>query len=62
MLQYAGGAARPSLRLVVLHDDGDREFDYTAGAEQSLELAAARGWTVVSMKADWSRVFADGPG
>jgi hypothetical protein len=26
MLQYAGGAGRPALRLLVLHDDGDREF------------------------------------
>jgi len=59
MLRYAGGAARPGLRLLVRHDDAEREFDYTAGAEASLELAAAQGWTVVSMKDDWSTVFAD---
>ena len=34
--------ARPALRLLVLHDDAEREFDYTAGAEQALERAAAR--------------------
>ena len=28
-----------SLRLLVLHDDADREFDYTAGAEKALEQA-----------------------
>ncbi len=56
MLQFAGGT-RPALRLLVLHDDKDREFDYVAGAEKSLELAKAGGWTVVSMKHDWSRVF-----
>jgi phosphoserine phosphatase len=61
MLQYAGGGGRPGLRLLVLHDDPDREFGYTAGAEKSLEIAAAQGWTVVSMKDDWSKVFADAP-
>jgi hypothetical protein len=61
MLQYAAGKDRPGLRLLVLHDDPDREFDYTAGAEKSLEPAAARGWTVVSVKNDWATVFADAP-
>jgi hypothetical protein len=60
MLHYAGGKDRPSLRLLVLHDDAKREFDYTAGAEKSLETAAERGWTVVSIKNDWKTVFADG--
>ena len=59
MLRYAGGKARPALRLLVLHDDADREFDYTAGAETSLEQAAKERWTVVSVKNDWVRVFAD---
>jgi len=61
MLQYAGGAGRPSLRLLVLHDDPEREFDYTAGAEKSLEIAKTQGWALVSMKDDWARVFADAP-
>jgi len=60
-LQYAGGKGRPALRLLVLHDDNEREFDYTAGAETSLEQAAAKSWTVVSVKNDWSTVFADTP-
>ena len=58
MLRYTGGTGRPGLRLLVLHDDPEREFDYTAGAEKSLEQAAADGWTVVSIKNDWSAVFA----
>jgi hypothetical protein len=41
----------------VLHDDPAREFDYVAGAEQALKEAAARGWTVVSIKRDWATVF-----
>jgi hypothetical protein len=45
------------LRLLVLHDDAEREFDYTAGAEQALERAKAEGWTVVSVKNDWATVF-----
>jgi phosphoserine phosphatase len=59
MLHYAGGPEGRGLRLLVLHDDPDREFDYTAGAEQSLERASADGWTVVSIKRDWATVFAD---
>ena len=46
------------LRLLVLHDDAEREFGYTAGAEESLERAQADGWTVVSIKNDWATVFA----
>jgi phosphoglycolate phosphatase-like HAD superfamily hydrolase len=57
MLEFAGGTDRPSLRLLVLHDDGEREFAYTTGAEQALERAAAEGWTVVSMRDDWATVF-----
>jgi phosphoserine phosphatase len=52
MLQYCQG-----LRLLVLHDDADREFDYTAGAERALEHANDYGWTVVSMRNDWTTVF-----
>ena len=43
MLQFAGGPSRAGLRLLVLHDDADREFDYTAGAEDALEQAASAG-------------------
>jgi hypothetical protein len=58
MLQYAGGPGRRALRLLVLHDDQAREFDYVGGAEKSLDLAERQGWTVVSMKNDWSTMFA----
>ncbi|MGA9877035.1 MAG: HAD family hydrolase [Solirubrobacteraceae bacterium] len=58
MLRYAGGPTRPALRLLVLHDDPEREFDYTSGAERSLELAADQDWTVISMKKDWATIFA----
>ena len=49
--------AKPTLRLLILHDDDEREFDYTSGAEQALEQAGKDGWTVVSVKNDWATVF-----
>ena len=60
MLRYAGGKDRPALRLLVLHDDDEREFAYTAGAEASLQTAADQGWTVVSIQNDWATVFGAG--
>ncbi len=57
MLQFANQPPRPALRLLVLHDDAEREFAYVAGAEKSLELARQFGWTIVSMKRDWESVF-----
>ena len=54
MLEFTRHADKPSLALLVLHDDAEREFDYTAGAEQALERAGADGWTVVSVKDDWA--------
>jgi len=54
MLEFTSG-----MRLLVLHDDADREFDYTAGAEKALERAAKDDWTVVSMRNDWATVFSD---
>jgi phosphoserine phosphatase len=59
MLMYAGTATTPSLRLLVLHDDAEREFDYTAGAERALDHARLHGWTIVSIKNDWTTVFSD---
>jgi len=57
MLQFTKHDDKPTLRLLVLHDDDKREFDYTAGAEQALEQAGQDGWTVVSVKNDWATVF-----
>jgi hypothetical protein len=59
MLHYSGKPGAVALRLVVLHDDAEREFDYTAGAERLLDHADQFGWTVVSMKNDWTTVFGD---
>jgi len=58
MLAYAGSTSLPALRILLLHDDSEREFDYGAGAEQALDVAKQENWTVVSIKNDWSQVFA----
>lgn len=57
MLEYTAGGPGQSLSMLVRHDDADREFDYTAGAEKVLGLADDRGWTVASMRDDWTTVF-----
>ena len=58
MLDFARHADKPFLRLLVLHDDDEREMAYTAGAEGALERAASEAWTVVSMRDDWTTVWA----
>jgi hypothetical protein len=57
MLEFAHVDETPSMGLLVLHDDAEREFDYTSGAEQALDRARGEGWTVVSIKDDWVNVF-----
>ena len=62
---FAGGNADVDIEMLeaatfsvlVNHDDGEREFAYTSGAEASLAKAKELGWTVVSMKNDWITVF-----
>ncbi len=56
-------AAGPCRRLMVLvdHTDAEREFDYRVSPMSRLEVALTeaqkRGWTVVSTKDDWRRIF-----
>lgn len=64
MLEYTTiGNPRPSFGLLVHHTDAEREYAYDAHPKSSGKLVAAlaeapkRGWTVVSMKADWKKVF-----
>lgn len=64
MLEYATTGTHPSLALVLDHDDAEREYAYAGasvtdpGAEAIADTAARFGWTVVSMRDDWARVFA----
>jgi hypothetical protein len=57
MLNFAGGSSLPALRLLVVHDDSEREFEYKAGAEKVLEAVQANSWTSISMQGDWRKVF-----
>jgi hypothetical protein len=62
MLQYTGTGSGARFCLYVHHDDADREYDYDrqdhlAKLDLGLDEAAAKGWTVVSMKNDWKTVF-----
>ena len=50
------------MQRVVHHTDADREWAYdrqshVGGLDKGLDEAAARGWTVVDMKADWKVIF-----
>ena len=63
MLEWtqAGGGAR--LMMLVHHDDRQREYAYDADSkigtfsDELKTKAKANGWTVISMKNDWKRVF-----
>ena len=68
MLEYTTINDGARLGMLVLHDDATREYAYgparglpathfgTFGAALETE-AGRRGWTVISMKRDWRRVF-----
>jgi phosphoglycolate phosphatase-like HAD superfamily hydrolase len=69
MLEYTGAGDGARLMMLVLHDDAQREYAY--GPAQGLpdtkvgaftqalyDEAKKDGWTVISMKSDWKRVFA----
>ena len=57
MLDFTRHEDKPSLRLLVLHDDAEREFAYTSGAEKALSEANTRSFTIVSIKNDFKTVF-----
>ena len=57
MLDFTRHEDKPSLRLLVLHDDAEREFAYTSGAEKALAEANTRSLTIVSIKNDFKTVF-----
>lgn len=57
MMAFAGDAFLPALRLLVVHDDAEREFDYVTGAENAISAVQSHGWTAISIKRDWQQVF-----
>jgi hypothetical protein len=57
MMEYSRGRQGPSLQLLVNHDDASREFAYEENNGASLAAARQFGFTVVSIKDDWTTVF-----
>ena len=69
MLEYTGAGDGARLMMLVLHDDAKREYAYGPAAglpdtkvgafSQALyDEAKKKGWTVISMKNDWRKIFA----
>jgi phosphoglycolate phosphatase-like HAD superfamily hydrolase len=69
MLEYTSAGDGARLGMLVLHDDAKREYAYGPAGDlpdtrvgtftQALfDEARKKGWTVISMKNDWKRVFA----
>jgi phosphoglycolate phosphatase-like HAD superfamily hydrolase len=69
MLEYTKAGSGARLAMLVLHDDAKREYAY--GPAQGLpdtkigrfpqslyDEAKKQGWSVISMKNDWKRIFA----
>ena len=59
MMERAAAGGKPFLNLVVKHDDADREYQSSANAELIQRTAKERGWTTISMAADFRIVFSD---
>ena len=62
MLQWTTAGAGPRFALLVHHTDAEREWAYDRASsigrlDTALDEARVKGWTVVSMKDDWRRVF-----
>lgn len=62
MLQWTAAGAGPRFCLYVHHDDAAREWAYDREShigklDKGLDEAAAKNWTVVSMKGDWKNIY-----
>jgi phosphoglycolate phosphatase-like HAD superfamily hydrolase len=69
MLEYTKAGDGVRLSMLVLHDDSEREYAYGPAqglpdtkvgtfAQALYDEAQKQGWTVISMKKDWKRIFA----
>jgi len=68
MLEWTGAGSGMRLKMLVQHDDADREYAYgpARGLPDTkvgtftpalLDEAKSKGWTTISMKDDWNRIF-----
>jgi hypothetical protein len=63
MLEWTAAGGGPRFAGLVHHTDAEREWAYDRTSsvgrlDKALDEATAKGWTVVDVKSDWSRVFA----
>jgi phosphoserine phosphatase len=63
MLEWTTSTKGPRLGVIVHHTDAEREYAYDRKSsigklDKALDEATAKGWTVVSMKDDWKKIFA----
>jgi phosphoserine phosphatase len=69
MLEYTGAGDGARLKMLVLHDDAEREYAYGPAnglpdtkvgtfTQALMDEAKQRGWVVISMKDDWKTIFA----
>jgi phosphoglycolate phosphatase-like HAD superfamily hydrolase len=69
MLEWTGAGGGARLMMLVLHDDAKREYAYGpadglpdthfgAFPQSLMDEAKQKGWVVIRMKDDWSRIFA----
>jgi phosphoserine phosphatase len=68
MLEYTGAGDGARLMMIVMHDDATREYAYGPAnglpnskvgtfTQALYDEAKSKGWTVISMKNDWNRLF-----
>jgi len=62
MLEWTTSGSGRRLGVYIHHDDAEREWAYDRDSpigrlQRGLDEAPARGWTVVSMREDWTRVY-----
>jgi hypothetical protein len=69
MLEYVKAGTGARLSVLVLHDDAIREYAYGPAqglpdtkigtfSQEMYDMAKQQGWTIISMKNDWKRIFA----
>jgi phosphoglycolate phosphatase-like HAD superfamily hydrolase len=68
MLEYTAAGDGARLMMLVLHDDASREYAYGPAtglpdskvgtfSQKLYDEAKTKGWTVISMKNDWKKIF-----
>ena len=70
MLEWTGAGDGARLKMLVLHDDAEREYAYGPAnglpdskvgtfSQALADEAKAKGWVVISMKNDWKTIFSE---